>query len=303
MSRFRPVFPLLIVLALVAMPAGPTGQQQFTVFASIVDVTGYPVETLEPEDIRVTENDADAKVVKVEPIDWPTKLQILVDTGIGLGGTNFIHLRNGLRGLIEALPPGIEVTLVATAPQPRFLVRGTADREAIMKGLALLATESGAGRFVESLNEATQRIERDKGNYFPIIITMATNAGDLNVMERDVERIIKRLEQRPTTVHVVLFSGGAGSTIGGGNQTQVGLGVTNFTRGRYENINSGTRIATLLPELGAQVAKSHDLQSHQFRITVQRPAGASGPVGNVRLGAGASVNVASLSFDGLIPRP
>jgi hypothetical protein len=172
-----------------------------------------------------------------------------------------------------------------------------------MKGLALLAPESGAGRFVESLNEATQRIERDKGNFFPIIITMATNAGDLNVMERDVERIIKRLEQRPTTVHVVLFSGGVGSTIGGGNQTQVGLGVTNYTRGRYENINSGTRIATLLPELGAQVARSHELQSHQFRITVQRPAGASGPVGNVRLGAGSTVNVASLSFDGLIPKP
>jgi hypothetical protein len=297
----RLTFPAVVGCAMLAGMSGIRAQQQFTVYASILDVTGFPVATLQQSDLRVTENDADATVVKVEPVDWPTKLQILVDNGIGLGGTNFIHLRNGVRGLIEALPPGVEVTLVATAPQPRFLVRGTPDREVIMKGLALLASEGGAGRFVESLNEATQRIERDKSNFFPIIITMATTAGDLNVMERDVERIMKRLEQRPTTVHVVLFSAGVGSTIGGNNQTQVGLGVTNFTRGRYENINSGTRIATLLPELGAQVARSHELQSHQFRITVQRPAGASGPVGNVRLGAGSTVNVASLSFDGRIP--
>ena len=259
------------------------------------------METLEPGDLRLLENDAEAMVVKVEPIDWPTKLQILVDNGTGLGGTNFIHLRNGLTKLIEAIPPGVEITLVGTAPQPRFLVRGTADREAIMKGLGLLASDTGTGRFVDSLNEATQRIERDKGNFFPIIIAMATNAGDRTVLERDVQRIMQRLEQRPTTVHVVLYSGGTQSLSGGANQVQVGIAVTKFTNGRYEGINSATRIATLLPELGAQIAESHERRSHQFRITAQRPAGASGPVGKVSLGTRTNAKVSNLSFDGRIP--
>ena len=292
----------LVVLGAILMTMAVTrAQQQFTIFASIVDVTGYPVETVQPGDLRVLENDAEATVVKVEPIDWPTKVQILVDNGTGLGGTNLIHLRNGLTGLIVAIPPGVEMTLVGTAPQPRFLARATTDHEAVMKGLGLLASDTGAGRFVESLNEATQRIERDKGNFFSIIVSMATNAGDRNVLDRDVERIMQRLAQRPTTVHVVLFSGGTQTVGGGANQTQVGLAVTKFTGGRYENINSATRIATLLPELGAQIADSHDRRSHQFRITAQRPAGASGPVGKISVGSRTSAKVSSLSFDGRIP--
>jgi hypothetical protein len=287
--------------ALLVATSGVYAQQQFTVFANIVDGTGAPVATLQPNDVRVSENGMDASVVKVEPVDWPTKLQILVDNGVGLGGANLIHLRNGLRALIDALPPGVEVTLVTTAPQPRFLVRGTADREAITKGLDLLAYDSGAGRFVESLSEATQRIERDKGNFFPAIISVGTNAGDRNVLDRDVERIMQRLEQHPTTVHVVMFSGATGSVSGGANQTQVGISVTKYTKGRYENINSATRIVTLLPELGALVGKSHERQSHQFRITAQRPAGATGPVGKVSMGARGGNTVTSLSFDGRIP--
>lgn len=286
---------------LLAAMSGAQAQQQLTLFASVVDVTGFPVDTLQPSDIHVTEHGADATVVKVEPINWPTKLQILVDNGVGLGSLNFVHLRTGVRALVEALPPDIEVTVVSTAPQPRFLVRATTDRDAIMKGLGLLSSDGGAGRFVDSLNEATQRIERDKGNYFPIIIALGTTAGDRIVLDRDIERIMQRLQQRPTTVHVVMFNGGAQTATAGANQIQVGIAVTQFTRGRYENINSGTRIASLLPELGAQVATNHERQSHQFRITVQRPAGASGPPAEISMGAGGGNSVSSLSLDGRIP--
>ena len=59
---------------------------------------------LEPNDVRVMENGTDGKVVKVEPVDWPIKVQLLVDNGIGLGNENLSNLRNGVRGLIDALP-------------------------------------------------------------------------------------------------------------------------------------------------------------------------------------------------------
>src|SRR5205085_4451173 len=124
--------------------------------------------------------------------------QLLVDNGIGLGGDNISHLRNGVRALLEALPPGVEVTLVATAGAPRFLVRATTDRGAIMKGLGLLAPDGGAGKFVESLNEATQRIEKDKGDYTPVIVSLATTEGDRNVLDRDVDRLTQRLQTLQT---------------------------------------------------------------------------------------------------------
>jgi len=206
-----------------------------------------------------------------------------------------------VRGLFEALPPTVEVALVTTAPQPRFIVRPTTDRQALLKGVDLLAPDSGAGRFVESLNEATQRIERDKSETAPIIITVGTTSGDTNVMERDVQQMVKRLQTKPTTVHAVVLSGGVGRTAsGGGNQTQVGIAVTEMTGGRYESINSGSRLATLLPELGQQVAKAASQQGRQYRITVERPASASGDLGKISASARSGLALVALTMDGRI---
>jgi hypothetical protein len=149
--------------------------------------------------------------------------------------------------------------------------------------------------------DATERIERNKGDYLPVIVAFATTAGDVNVMERDVERLAKRLESRPTTVHVVLLSlVGSRSAIGGVNQTNVGIGVTDMTRGRFENIAAPSRLATLLPEIGAQVATVHQRGSRQYRITAERPAGVVGDVGKVSLAAFGELRVVSLSFDGRV---
>lgn len=299
--RFKLVAAVVVSVSLVPLVLHAQAPKQLQVYAAVADGSGAPAKTLEPADIRVMENGVEAKVTKVEPVNWPVKVQILVDNGVGLGSANINHLKTGIMGLLEALPQNLEVTLVSTAPQPRFLARATTDRAAMMKGLDLLAPDSGAGRFVEALAEATQRIERDKSDYFPVIIMAGTTSGDRDVRDSDVNRMMQRLEQRPTTVHIVLYSGGTGSASGGANQTQVGLAVTKFTGGRFENINSATRIATLLPEMGAQVAKSHEKQSHQFRITADRPDGANGDIGRISAGAKSPLVLTGLSMNGRLP--
>jgi hypothetical protein len=268
---------LLVLLALVlcasAREAG--AQEQFQIYASVADTSGNAVKALEPADIRVLSGGVEAKVIKVEPVNWPVKVQLLLDNGIGLGSGNIQILKDGVRGLIETLPDNLEVTIVTTAPQPRFLVRPTTDKAMMIEGLGRLAPDSGAGRFVESMNEATQRIEKDKTDHFPVIIMVGTSSGDANVLDRDVKRIFERIQKKPTTVHVVLLNS-TGSASGGANQTQVGMAVTQATGGRYENIAAATRLATLLPEFGKEVAASHAKTTNQFRLTVERPAGGKG---------------------------
>ena len=290
-----------VAVALCVASGDVRAQQQVQLYASVADVTGKPVTTLEPADLKVLEGGVEAKIVKVEPVSWPVKVQLLVDNGIGLGGQNIQSLKDGIKGLIEALPENLEVTIVTTAPQPRFLVRPTTDKAMMIDGLSRLAPDGGAGRFVESMNEATQRIEKDKTDHFPVIISSATSSGDANVLERDVKRIFERIQKRPTTVHVILLNSTTGSATGGANQTQVGLAVTQATRGRYESIAVPTRLATLLPELGKQVAASHEKQSHQFKITVERPAGKSGELGQLSAGARSGLVLQGLSTDGRLP--
>ncbi len=286
-------------VGLLSAAAAAQTSKQIQIFASILDGSGAPATKVEPGDLRLMENGMEAKVTKVEPVNWPVKMQILLDNGIGIGSGNIQQLKNGVQGLIAALPENLEVTLVSTAPQPRFLTKPSTDRAAVQKGLDLLAPDGGAGRFVESLNEATQRIERDKTDYFPVIISVATTSGDRDVRDSDVERIMQRLEKRPTTVHVILYNSG-GSTTGGANQTNIGMSVTKFTGGKFENVNSATRIVSLLTEFGKTVATSVERQSHLFRITADRPAGASGDVGQVSMGAKSPLQTAGLSFDGRI---
>lgn len=290
-----------IALAVCVAASDARAQQQFQIYASVADASGKALTALEPADLKVMEDGVDAKVVKAEPVNWPVKVQLLVDNGIGLGGGNIQTLKDGIKGLIEALPDNLEVTIVTTAPQPRFLVRPTTDKAMMIEGLSRLSPDSGAGRFVESMNEATQRIEKDKTDQFPIIISFATSSGDANVRDNDVKNIFARVQKKPTTVHVVLLNSTTGSSTGGANQTQVGLAVTQATRGRYESIAAATRIATLLPELGKQVAESVAKQTKQFRVTVERPAGKSGELGKVSAGARSGISLLGLSMDGHLP--
>jgi hypothetical protein len=70
-------------------------------------------------------------------------------------------------------------------------------------------------------------------------------------------------------------------------QREVGQAVTKMTGGRYEYINTITRYATLLPEFGEEVKKQGSGTTRMFRITVQRPDGKKGNVGQISLSAGA----------------
>ena len=294
------LFATIIGVGLFSALVAAQNSKQIQIFASILDGTGAPAKTVEAGDLKLMENGADAKVTKVEPVNWPVKVQILLDNGIGLGSQNIQQLKNGVQALVQALPEKLEVTLVSTAPQPRFLARATTDRAAVQKGLDVLAPDTGAGRFVESLNEATQRIERDKGDYFPVIISVGTMSGDTNVRESDVKAMMNRLQTRPTTVHVILYNQGAATASGGGNQTQIGMSVTQYTGGKFENINSAQRIQSLLTDWGKEVSTMVERQSHQFRVTADRPAGASGDIGKISMGAKSPLVLSGLSFDGRI---
>jgi hypothetical protein len=271
---------VLSVLVTVVLSGGAlVGQEQFTLLASFVERgSGQPVETLTSADVSVTEDGVTGTVLKVEPVVRTVKVQVLIDNGSGVG-RNIGELRNGVRQLLEALPPDVETTLVTTSPQPRFLVRATKNREELLKGVDRLAPDTGSGRFTESLAEAAERANKDK-DAFTVIIAAGTTSGDGRILESDMQRALDQVGRKPMIVHVLLYAGEKSAT-GGVTQVDVGERVAQMTGGRYEFINSMNRYVTLMPELGAEVAKQLTGNTRQFRVTVQRPAGKRGDLGKV----------------------
>ena len=280
---FRRFVPVLVVLGLCA--AGTRAQEQFTMLATVLDPEkGTPVESLTPADVRVTEDGQTAKVTKVEAVTRSVKVQVLIDNGVGIG-PGLAELRRGVRTLLEGLPPDIETTVVTTAPQGRMLVRPTKNRDELLKGVDRLTPDSSTGRFTESLGEAVDRANKDKDT-FTVIIAAGTTSGDGQVMASAQNRIVQNLRGRPILIHVLMYSGER-SASGGDAQIQLGEMVTKLTGGRYEFINAMQRYATLLPELGADVAKQTTGGTKQFRITAQRPDGKKGDFGKLGMSAGA----------------
>jgi hypothetical protein len=282
-----------VAILLAASPA--MAQKQVTLLATVTSPDGKPVGTVDPAAVRVTENDAPATTVKVESVDRVRKLHLLVDNGVGIPAEALADLRKGLRGLVEAVPAGVQISLYTTAPQPRAVERGTPEKEKALKAVDLVSPDTGAGRYVEALYETSERIERDKDSS-NVIVAVATSSGDLRVRDDDIKKVFQRSASGRMKVYTVLFArNAAGSLSGGDLQATVGESVAKTSGARYEKINSSSRLATLLPEIGAELAATMGETAKQIRITVDRPAGRSGELGRMSLGVSgllvSSVNI------------
>jgi hypothetical protein len=282
-------------------------QRQFQFFAHFSDAVGKPIAGVKDTDISVQEDGATGKVLSLEPIDWPVKVALLIDNGTG-SADRLNHTREGVKGLIKALPPNVEVSLQTTAPQPRFLVRPTTDKGALLSGVDLLTPDTSAGRFVEGLIEAAARFEKEKadkekGLFFPVIVIVGSlTAEGSSIRDRDVQRLFQQLAARAMTTHVVMVGPtNQSGTVNVSNAIQIGINATKQTGGRYESIAATTRLQTLLPEIGAQIDEADQRQRTQYRVTFERPEGKSGPqVGGIGLSGGKPM-VVKLSLDGHMP--
>jgi hypothetical protein len=300
----------LAVLLAVVCTVAPAAQADLEFFLSFVDASGEPVTGLSDTQLTVFEDGVAGEITRFEPIDWPVRVQLLVDNGLGMGAENLRHIRTGVRGFFEALPSGVEATLLTLAPQPRAVVRRTDDRFVLMKGADLITPDIGAPRLIDGLVEASGRIVRERGerergyNHFPVLVVVgSTGPEGSGVRDRDVQRMLRDLQESVSTVHVVMVTTGTRSTaeVSGARQTQVAGAASDVTGGRYEAIAAPSRLATLLPEIAEQIARSHARQSRQYRIRFERPAGARGEVGHIQLEAALPGVSVQGSLDGRVP--
>jgi len=301
---------LLATVMLVACAAvvDLSAQQQFQFFLSAANASGARVSDLRLDEVAVSEGGQPARVVRIDPITWPVKVTVMVDNGMGTG--NFlVQYRNGLKGFFDALPTGVEASLLTLAPQPRWVVRRTNDRVQLMNGVDRISPDSGGARVLDALIEESDRIEkenRDTTTYFPVVVLMSTTGPEGSTpRDRDLERMVRQIRARGARVHVVMLGTNQTSpnSIVGARQVQAGKLLADETGGRYEAIAAATRIATLLPEYGKLVADAHAFQSQQYIVTVERPAGATGALGELAMGVTRPGLTFAATAQGLIPWP
>src|SRR5690554_6374828 len=121
--------------------------------------------------------------------------------------------------------------------------------------------------------------------------------------DRDLDRMVRQINRRGARIHVAMLGTIATSSTSsvGARQVLAGKLLADETGGRYEAIAAPTRIATLLPEYGELVADAPAFQSRQYLVTVERPAGASGPLGELAMGLTRPGLTFAATAEGLMP--
>ena len=316
----------LLVAGLATIGAAVYGQEreQSAIYLFAVDQTGTPLLDITMADIAIKEDIGPSTVVSVRRFGWPLKVTVLVDNGPRTGEA-LVHFRAGLKKFFDGLPRDIPVSLIATAPNPRWLFRETKDPIQIERGVNLITIDQGLGRFSDALVEYADRLDAEfkkvEGTllppYLPVLVSIATTDQDGSEVRRDANvEMIRSLGKHRVWTTMIMMTPALGQTLatqGGlpavesneGQNAQIAKALQEFTRGRYvPNTGSGPSAlgSTILPDLSREIALRYIKQMTQYRIVFERPAGATGPMKNFSLvlknRPGAKI---VLSTDGAMP--
>ena len=292
MKRYRPLAILAGAVVISQMAGTPAGHvatvlaqapQTFEFFVHAADAAGKPVTDLRPEDVVMSENGVPQEVAKVERQAVPLKITIAVDNSED-SAEALVQYRAGLAGLVDGLPPDVEVTLITTAPQPRTVLRPTTDRTQIRRAVNGFAPEQGRPRFTEAIVEFSERLQREARDrriapYVPVLIMLSTTAVEQNSYQPgEVTKAANFLVARRARVNVIVMSTRTGQatsseTINASMQGVISMPIVKATNGRYESLAASSRLSTLLPEWGKDLATLHNRQINQVRVTVERAKG------------------------------
>ena len=308
MRLTRSVALLVITLALCEVLSAQ-GSKTFQFAVSATNAAGASVTDLKPDEVVMTENGVRQPVAKLEPLSVPIKLTLAIDNGVDSTDA-LVHYRAGLTGLVEALPTDVEITLITTAPQPRAVVRPTTDRAQILRGINGFAPEQAAPRFTDALVEFSQRLQRELKDkkiapYVPVMIMVSTTSVQQTSYEPpDVTKAVNFLVGRRARLNMVVMSTRTGQatsaqSINESVQSIIGIPVVKATNGRYESLALSSRLATLLPEWGKDLAALHQRQNNQVRVTVERTQ--SGDLQNPRIELARPGLTGQVTIDGFLP--
>jgi hypothetical protein len=298
-----------LVVSAVGLPAHAQTPQVFQFVVSATDADGAPVADIRPEDVLMSEDGVRQLVVKVEPLAVPIKLTIAVDNGLDSGDA-LAHYRSGLTGLVQALPPDVEITLITTAPQPRTVVRPTTNRTLILRGITGFAPEQARPRFSDALVEYSERLQREAKDpraspYMPVLVMLSTAAIETRSYQpKEIEKAVAFLATRHAKVNAIVVSTRTGDTAAPAGldltlQSIVAIPTAKATNGRYEGLTVSNRLTTLLPEWGRDLAALHARQIKQFRVTVERSRG--GSLQDPRIELARPGLTGSVTLDGYLP--
>src|SRR5262245_56849660 len=300
----------VVVAAALSSLAVLAQDNRFTVFLAVTEAEGgKPVLDLKNEDISFAESGMPGKVATLERYNLPVQLTLYVDNGPDSERAVEFY-RTGLTGMVDAMPADVQISVWTLAPQPRQMVRPTADRGEIKKAFGRLGRETDAPRFTDALMEYSERLDKDvkgkKVNYLPVVVMIGTPADDPTTYQLpDVQKSVATITKNGAVGSVIMTTSKVGSSefvrdLTDSRQGTIGRLLAQSTRGQFQAIPDPKNMPPVLAEWGKALGDMHSKQTNQYRMVLERPAGVKGPLNpqNIELRVTRAGLTAAVSGDG-----
>jgi von Willebrand factor type A domain-containing protein len=270
MTTPRVALAMLVATSMAIAPAARVAAQaiQRSLYVSVVDANGAPVDGLGTSDFIVREDNATREVLNVGPAEEPMQIAVLVDTSQ--------HARNVIQFMRQYLPAFVttltnpndsgrknDVALIAFGERPTVLTEYTTNPAELKKGIDRIWAQQGSGAyFVDAVFETSQAFKKREATR-PVIVALVVEGGEMSY--RQYEQVLDALRDGDAPLYAVMF-GTPSSSLSDEARNR------NMVLDRGVTQSGGNREQLLAPSgLGDRLKLIANQLTHQYRVTYARP--------------------------------
>jgi hypothetical protein len=261
---------VILVAGLAILPvARPAAQsRERSLYVSVVDATGAPVEGIGPSDLLVKEDNLTREVLRVTGVTEPMQIAVLVDTSQS-ARDHISHIRQALPDFIRTLtlPNDAgrrnEIAIIGIGERPTILSEYAIDARDIQKGIDRIWEHQGSGAYMLDAIAETSKGLKKREAVRPVIVAIATEGVDFSNVQHD--QAIDPMMAVGAAFYPFML--GQPNTSTGHN-----------ARERAQTLDDGPRLTggyhtQLLTSmaLGAKLKLLADQLTHMYKVTYGRP--------------------------------
>ena len=190
------------LVALLGQPQGALRAQgsERSMFVSVLDSSGAPVEGLATADFVVEEDGTEREVLRVGRATAPMQLAVLVDTSAPAAFAT-VDVRNGLAAFVSEVLEGNEIALVSFGGPPRILVESTGQIDRLRDAIGRIFSFSDTAAYLlDALVETARGFER-RASSRPVIVVVTTEGIDYS--HHHSRQVLEALQAGGVATHVI----------------------------------------------------------------------------------------------------
>jgi VWFA-related protein len=262
--------------ALVAGSATLAGAQaQRSVYASVLDKSGAPVQSLTASDFLVEEDGVQREVLRAVRAEEPLQIAVLVDTSQAV--ERYVpDIRRALRGFFDEMAgDGNEIALIGFGERPTVLTKYTRDRAQLEAGIGRLFARQGSGAYaLDAIVDASRGLRVREGAR-RVIVLITTEGPEFS--NRYHQYVLDELRSSATLQSFVLTRSRSVPQDDARRERELTLAKgTTDTGGRRENLLTSMSLPDRLRDLAIEL-------KNQYRVDYARPA-TLGPPEHIEVG-------------------